>query len=641
LRETVGRLFFFNRDQNRKWKKYARGLFYIAFLVIHTTGHTTESEIPPNVQDSIRTNYMRGLNTELWEWGFDYGKAISPVYLFNIGGTLSSSRLLVTSTGNKWKDKHLFNMELQRILNPNFSTRFLIDSFFLSDKQSGYLDTLQNDIQTHSVGFGASYKNRGLNIPCSISLKEDRRMGQTDRGLNTKIGMNYRNFKLGSYNNGLSVDYETDHLDQRNNTTFTVSCLFDRQFYENTGDTLKANVYHQRRDYYISMYGDIESRTESGQHIENTLTYYVGSGISCLFYGSLFNRTQRYSQITGTEKGLKRIRTDFQAEGTARLLWKTSLIRTVLDFRYASEDQKYESGVTSLSSKNYSAFTLIAPDNRGTYTNLNLGTQWRISHADSLGFFAGIQRYRYDTPDPENFDDRDELRYRFQIQEIHTFSPELRLRTLLNLNLLHFVYIFGERSADNNWTRILSFSPSVLWTPSSKVRMTQTAEVLVNTVDFDYEALDPTVKSYLYRKLSIEDSLRIQLSSKTSVHLYYEFEWDENGKFLWKDWLEQKLIDRKNQNFSIYLNYCPWRCLKLVSGYSLYFRQGYRYAIGLDNEQQKERTINFRSYGPTLRLEYFGKRLALFINGNIIGTRILDQKKHVLTRLDLNMSWKL
>ncbi len=634
MREAVARLFFFNRDQNRNWKKYICGLLFATFLAIHTTVQTAE-------QDSIYTNYTQGLNTELWEWGFDYGRPLSPVYIFDIGGTLSSSRLLVAPNQDKWKDKHLLNMGLQRLFNPNFSARLLIDSFFLSDKQSGYLDTLQNDIQTHSVGLGATYKKKGLFIPCSISLKEDRRMGQTDRGVNTKIGLDYRNFKLGSYNNGLYADYEKDHLDQRNNTTFTVSYLFDRQFYENTSDTLKANVYHQRRDYYISMSGDIESRTESGQHIENKLTYYIGSGVSCYFYGRLLNRSQRYSQITGTEKGLKRIRTDFQAEGMTRLMWHTSLSRTTLDFRYASEDQKYESGPASLSSSNYGISTLIAPDNRGTYTNLNINTQWRISHTDSLGFYAGIQRYRYDTPDPENFDDRDELRYRFQIWEIHTFSPELRLRTLLNLNLLHFVYIFGERSADNNWTRILRFSPSVIWTPSNKVRITQTAEVLVNTVDFDYEALDPTVKSYLYRKFSIEDSLRVQLSPKTSVHLYYEFELDENGKFLWKDWLEQKLIDRKNQSFSVYLNYTPWRSLKLVSGYTLYFRQGYRYAVGLNSEQQKEMTIDFRSFGPTLRLEYLGKRLVLFINGNIIGTRILDQKRQVLTRLDLNMSWKL
>ena len=616
-------------------------MLFITFLTIHTTGRATESKIHLGGQDSIRTNYIQGLNTELWEWGFDYGRSLSPVYIFDIGGTLSSSRLLVAPNQDKWKDKHLFNMELQRFFNPNFSARLLIDSFFLSDKQSGYLDTLQNDIQTHSVGLGAAYKKKELFIPCSISLKEDRRMGQTDRGVNTKISLDYRNFKLGSYNNGLSADYEKDHLDQRNNTTLTVSCLFNRQFYENTSDTLKANVYRQRRDYYISMSGDIESRTESGQHIENRLSYYIGSGISCYFYGRLLNRSQRYSQITGTEKGLKRTRTDFQAEGMARLMWHTSLSRSALDFRYASEDQKYETGEAFLSSQNYGAFTLIAPDNQGIYTNLNINTQWRVSHTDSLGFYAGIQRYRYDTPDPENFDDRDELRYRFRIQEIHTFSSELRLRTRLNLNLLHFVYIFGERSADNNWTRILRFNPSVIWTPSNKVRMTQTTEVLINTVDFDYEALDPAVKSYLYRKFSIEDSLWIQLLPKTSVHLYYEFELDENGKFLWKDWLEQKLIDRKNQSFSIYLNYSPSRSLKLVSGYTLYFRQGYRYAIGVNSKQQKEMTIDFRSSGPTLRLEYLGKRLALFVNGNIIGTRILDQKKQVLTRLDLNMSWKL
>jgi hypothetical protein len=592
-------------------------------------------------QDSIRTDYTRGLNTELWEWKFNYKTQTTPLYNFHINGILSSSRLTVTPDQDKWKDKHQFNLGVDRTLNADWTVQFLLDGFFLSDKQSGYLDTLKNDIQTHSMGIGTSYKKKVLHIPCFIGFKEDRRMGQKDRGLNYKLGLAYRHFTFGSYNNRLLANYEEDFLDQRRNTTFTISYLLDRQFYRETVDTLKANIYHQRRDYYISMSGEIESRTESGQHIENLLTYYMGSGLTLSLYGKLFNRSQRYTQVTGTEQGLKRIRKDVQTEGNIRLLWKTSISQSSLGFRYDNEDQTYEFGETVLFAPYSGTSLLVAPDNQGTTTNLHMKTQWRITAFDSLTFYSSIQRFRYDTPDPENYDDRDELRYRFKIQEVHVFSPQLKLRTSLNLNLLHFVYIFGERSADNNWTRILRFSPSVIWRPSENLRITQTAEVLANYVDYDYEAFDPTVRSYLYRKFGIEDSLWIQLTPRISMNLYYELEMDENGKFLWEDWLEQKLIDRKNQNFALHVIYRPWRFLKLAPGYTFYLRQGYRYAIDILQGQLREKTIDFRSYGPTLGVEYRGHRLIFAMHGNLISTKILGYKKHNLTRLDVNMSWKL
>lgn len=592
-------------------------------------------------QDSIRTDYTRGLNNELWEWHFNYNARITPLYAFHINGILSSSRLAVSPAQDKWKDKHQFSLEADRTLNSEWAVQFLWDGFFLSDKQSGYLDTLKNDIQTHSVGIGSDYKKKQFHLPCFIGFKEDQRMGQKDGGLNYKLGLAYRHFTFGSYNNRLLTNYEEDFLDKRRNTTLTVSYLMDRHFYRETVDTLKANIFHQRRDYYISMAGEIESRTESGQHIENILTYYLGSGLTFSLFGRLLNRSQRYTQVTGTEQGLKRIRKDFQTEGNIRLLWRTSASQSAIGFRYVSEDQKYEFGETVLLAPFSGTSVLIAPDNRGTITNLNMKTQWRISVSDSLGFYGSIQRFRYDTPDPENYDDRDELRYQFKIQEVHAFSTHLRVQTTLNINLLHFVYIFGERSADNNWTRIIRFSPSVIWRPSENLRITQTAEVLANYVDFDYEAFDPTVRSYLYRKFGIEDSLWIRITPNTSVNLYYELEMDENGKFLWKDWLEQKLIDRKNQNFALYIIYKPWVFLKLATGYTFYFRKGYRYAANILQEQLKEKNIDFRSDGPTLRLEYRGHRLVFTMHGSLISTKIFGSKRHNLTRLDVNMGWKL
>jgi hypothetical protein len=281
----------------------------------------------------------------------------------------------------------------------------------------------------------------------------------------------------------------------------------------------------------------------------------------------------------------------------------------------------------------------LAPDNVYSLSTLSWHTAWQFLPSDSLNLYATIQRFRYDTPDPENYDDRDELRMRIILQEIHDFSPDLSMHLTLSVHFIHFVYIFGERSADNSWNRILRFSPTLVWKPTSFLRISQTAEVLANYVDYDFEAQFINTRSFLYRKFRLEDSTWVNITPRLTFHLHYRLELDENGKFLWDEWVEQRLIDRQSHTLSLSLDYMPLRRLHVTPGIQFFDRKGYRYNPAADVQEPGELNSHFESKGPFLRIRYHTDRIRIFLAASTIATSTLQVSKQYLSRIDLRLSW--
>jgi hypothetical protein len=259
-------------------------------------------------------------------------------------------------------------------------------------------------------------------------------------------------------------------------------------------------------------------------------------------------------------------------------------------------------------------------------------------------FFSSLQKLQYDTPDLANTDDRDELRFSADIQERHAFSETFEIRTGLAVNYLHQVYIYGEKSGDNNKIRILRFHPEIRWTPSRSFRLSQAAEVLANYVEYDYESLFPGVRSFLYRKFRLEDSVWVSLTPKILLFAHGRIELDENGKLLWSRWLQQRLVDSRSFSWTLSLDYRPFAGLHLMPGFAVYQRKGYRYpetVLPGAGNPGKELNLNFRNQGPVLKIAYLDERLLFALTASTTQTRTLNAPKQVLTRIDLNMSWRL
>lgn len=612
---------------------YSTILFLLLILFFSAT-----TSIFATSSDTLHVGYQKGLNTDLWQGNFLYQKSNFSNYRIMVLEKFSSSRLLLNRDNPKWKDKHQLITQYQRFFLPQLSLDFRGSSFYFSDHQSGYQE---GDVSTHGFYSGITYRKEKFRLPAYLGLKEDRRFGQIDYGLHYHISLEIPTFEYSDYNHSLSSQFEMDDFDKRQNKDVGVRYQVSRQFYHETADTLRLRMYEQRRDYYISKTGDVESRQEKVQSADNILGYQLTENMSFLFKGSLSHRTMNISLLTGTAKGMLRKREDFKTTGLFRMRYQNETFSGNLLYSYSSEDQQYDltekSDISPYSGTSY----LVTPDNQNIRTTLLLRTKWRYNQTDSLLLSSSLQRYRYNTPSDENFDDRDELRIRSFLQSIHYFSSDIRLKFTLSLNMFHFVYIFGEKSADNNWTRILSFKPQMIWKPRPGIRISQTAEVLANYVAYDYEELLPSTRSFLYRKFRLEDSCQVQILPRTQMSLFYRLELDETGKFAWNEWKEQKLTNRLSHSLTFSLRHRLYKRMIVTPGYTLFLRNGYRYQANNLGVFEKNQNLDFQSHGPMLSFMYKGDKLRATLYANTVRVQTLTNAVQIINRLELNMRWFL
>lgn len=109
-----------------------------------------------------------------------------------------------------------------------------------------------------------------------------------------------------------------------------------------------------------------------------------------------------------------------------------------------------------------------------------------VSPRYTASLAGNISILRYNTPEI-NQDDRDELAillrttHRYQISEAFTSSVTLAGEAF------HFVYLFSERSIENNWRRSIRLIPELTWQPTPTFLMTNRFTVRANYTVEDFE----------------------------------------------------------------------------------------------------------------------------------------------------------
>ena len=588
--------------------------------------------------DSLSTGYQRGLQTEAWVFGVMLEKNRAERGVLRLQNELISSRLQVPAVGDKWKDQNRIGLEWIRPVRPSLAIQAAARSTVFTDKQTGYI----NDIQTHFIGLGAAVRHAAVSAPLLVGIKHDRRYGQTDRGWSLETGLDIPRIHLGGYESRLHAALEGDGLGRRKNRGLAFSTVVHRQFAQDTRDSLFVSLRRQRRDYYISERGDIESWDESGQNVENRLQYRLSRTLRVDVDGRLDSRLLAIRQLTDSDPSVKRQRKDFSASGSVRLGFRSAAFVGDGGFTYTGEEQRYRLSKTVPVSPVSGGPFAVAPDNRSSLIALWFRSAGRWSAHDSIVVRSSLQKRQYDTPDPNNIDDRDDLRLWIHVEEIHAFSPAVALRLAADIHTVHLVYLSGGKSADNNRTRVYRLIPSVRFAPARGILMVHTAEVLANFVAYDFETLLPGIRSFLYRKFSLEDSLSANVGGACSLRLFHRLELDENGKFLWDSWQEELLLDRRSQTLQVEFSVSPSRGVVLVPGYTLYRRKGYRYedVVNPSGTDRKVLSQDFLSHGPMFSLSVRTRRLRLAVRTNTVWVRTFSLPVSKTNRTDLLMSWQ-
>ncbi|MBN2009718.1 hypothetical protein JW960_10285 [candidate division KSB1 bacterium] len=591
---------------------------------------------------SIVNSFDNNVNIYKWDSIWKYETAFENGGYIGIDESYRSSMLRANQGQRMWKDDQQFNFNLNVPITPGLAGKVIASSVSFADRISG----IKNDILTNfgSLGFQTQYIPN-CNITTLMGYKFDNRLDQHDQGMTYLVDFMMPRVDWNEYANQVRLYLNGDQFAVRENSDMQVHYAVNKTFYSDTSDSLSIQWKKKRRDNYDRWDGsntNVESLNENVLTISNNLTYRLTKKL-LLVTQSEINSKQTAVNRLGTKD--RRAKTDFSSMNEFRLLLNTSHIQNNFKLTYETNNLRNETPDSLRSLPFSSRIAYVSPDYKSTRLAMGMDTDISFGKFDTLTTRHHASIYRYDTPERTNFDDRDELRIDNTWIFSHRFTPRLKLKLNGSVNLKHLVFIFGQRSADNNWMRIIRLYPEIHYVINRRTRIFQAFEVLANYVDYDFEerALSPSdIRSYVYRKFMTHHILTFSITRRTSATINYKLELEENGKLFWDDWTEMIISTRQNHYAKALLTYEIISHANISVG-ALFYKRSENFNFSSNSNSISALGLNdYISYGPTINLQYMPhERIHVLFSGSRRAIDQVNRDRYYINNINLEVGWYL
>ena len=593
--------------------KIAVPFILIITLVSSAFAQPNSFRLPLVVPDSntAAIRFERNVNTYQWNAGALYTYDDHDLFV-HFGSKLTSA--FIQSNFLSFRDEQNYSLSVSKNISPLFSAVSEIQSFALSDSQA--FGSTNAGIHSGVVGFSYQpYSN--ISVTPMLGVRYDKQQFQEDDGLNYRLYAQGDSLDLSGYRGAFSGHLNQSDLGSRKFKNDAAEMTIAAEFSENANDSVRVRWMLNRNDFYISAdsaviktFGtsmNIRSRTDQLYGVENILSYNIGSGFQTVITGTVDSRNIEndfyYKTLTinsGEEILFNTAVQEFHLEGAFDLHYQSQSLFATAGFQLAERDERHQierhnsNDPFVMNKQEQRIKRELQLDNTAFRTTLRTTLQSYLSSADELSFSASTSLLQYDTPDTVNTDDRDELLINASVSETHRFSSVFTAAFTLEATLAHLVYLHREKSANNNWNRIIRLMPELIYHPSEYFRMYNTFEVSANYTVFDFELLVPSVKSYSYRQIAFLDSTSYDMTAHVGIDIFAHVRVFERGEFQWKGFSERPLQRIEEVTFSPQMRYTFNGAWYFAVGFRSFAQKRFKYT---NNVRQFENT--FLSAGPT------------------------------------------
>jgi hypothetical protein len=355
----------------------------------------------------------------------------------------------------------------------------------------------------------------------------------------------------------------------------------------------------------------VSHREDTRFSLENRLDFLTGNELNITWLSNLNNRTAISSRESGSQRDHEMIWNNDLV--TDLSLWSVNLIaRGGLDL----QQQEYGGSLT-----------------QGRNTRLQLTAAILASPEDSLVADAAGVRYRFDTPDALDHNDRDELRWKFRIIYRRAVSSDFALKAGLETDLNHLVYLHSSRSGENRWTRLFSLYGETPWNYrwlQNRARFS----VAAHYTAYDYSPFDVT-QSRVFRSYIATDTLRLHFTRGWGLELSGSKELDDHGGFNWSRWVENVAEEGESETMAI----LPFRRnvnYDISFGWMFFNRK----SVLKHGSAPGTIATEIHSDGPQARLQWqVFPSLTTEFSGAILHTRRKDMPDESIPDLNLQIEW--
>ena len=467
----------------------------------------------------------------------------------------------------------------------------------------------QADIRRIYFGAGAEYKLMPeMNFEAYIGPVSEQRSGQELKGTRMSFGIDNQLPALGIK---LESDGWVDKYGSVEDNGFSTSLSGNWTDIGAARDKLDCQFAQSLQREFDPGSGNFNQRRDEDFKLTNRLSTDVSTPLQSKWTSEL---TRHRTAHIGSNADYM----EFTWKNSIDLDWKyrNVLVSTIggLDL----QEQKYP---TSLSNCQR--------------TSLGLSLHYYKTEADSLVLESVAIRYRYDTPDEADYNDRDELRYQFALHGGWGIRPEYGIRAKLEADLRHLVYLFAQRSGENRWSRLFRLVVEIPWS-IKQFENSSLFAIMSNYSDYDF-APSKEELSRVYRSFTVNDKLKIKFTNNMSLELNFAGKLDDHGRLHWKKWIQ----DVSENGFGYSLSVLPafettWYNLQL--GWSWHERHT---TLHLESDQTAEGE-SITSNGPEIVAR---TKFSPRITGELVGKylRVKDRQRgnYSLPDLRLQLIWAL
>ncbi len=624
------------------------------FLIFGLTGTLSAQELIDTTSFSMQQFTERGfstgvdkqLNTYLFSNYLKYG--ISGKYFFGGIKEIFNSTIVNTAQKNIKDEHNLFAIGGYRF-SENLITGITFNNISFADDRQ----TQINKTSLLNTKLFLQYNPlNGVSITPFAGFSSNQQINESDNGLIYGTDIRLNSLMISDFEVNSIVKFQTEDIAPRRNLLRNAALNLTNNFEDNFTNTLSASFSEQRKDFYFTAdaasennsANNIQSRTETTYAIQNRFrSFPVSEGISAELAGSLYWRTidrdTRYN-ATGAASSLNYDTqiNELKIDLSGGLEYKSDLINSSLKFSFAQYEEKHEA--RKIEGIDYLIFTdrekvEFKKNNQAETALLSLITTLRISENDNFVFSIFHRKLKYDTPSIENFDDRDELLTIGRLGYERKFSDLLKMTFNLEGSMNKIVYIFSERSSNNSIRRYLKFSAGETFS-NGIFTTNNAAEVSANYTTFDYEYLNPSLRSYSFRQFIARDSSAFQVTRKVRLTFYGYIKLSEQGDFSWSNFSERpaRILNEKLLEPKIGY-YAPDFSL----AWGIRYFDLLIYNVGPDEE--KLLSSEYRSIGPISEIRY---RVSSRINFTFLGWYEFitgDNLKREVPNLILKLNWQI
>ena len=562
-------------------------------------------------------SFERNLSTYHWNAGANYHWS-SQAWKFRLSELFRSS--LIRATEKFIKDEQNFSLMITRNLSDRLRIGFDAASLFFSDNRAIGI----NRASIHSGLLGFTYQfGRVFSISPNVGLKMDTQTGQQDKGVSYRLTSQICELDLSGYRTNFYGRFSEDRISPRKGESHAAILSIEKTFVQQSRGNLQVHFIRNRRDFYFQgdsllkrefgVSNNIEQRIEEILDVTNQFNYGVGDNLLFTFHAAVRHRGISKNinyKIADLPAGslLDTDISEFKLNTYLQTQYRSDRTNANLRFAYGERDEEHEAHPFSKVDRNL--FELRQRNERRKNnsmrrTALNGNIQIGLTSSNLLTFSSFASLLRYNTPAAENTDDRDELLMIFGFSDQQTLGDRLTFTLSADVVLNHIVYLFADRSANNNWNRVFRLSPKIDYRLSPRLRTTNAFEVLANYTVYDFEEQVFSVRSFSFRQFSFIDSTTVGLSRRIVLDLSARVKLYERGQFRWKDFRERPVNYFEDRTFTGQFRYTPDGKITVALGFRYFALTSFRY-------EGRERVFDNRltNYGPTCLIEWSMKRNA-------------------------------